>query len=124
MTSHLHFEYSNEPSPPPKTRTQSYPARSWGYTNMSVKAKLLPPCFNETLRLLIKIVERRVTKMKKSESSGRSAEKAGEVAGEAAMAAETKAETLEKRLQERVRADPIKAILIAAGVGLLVGLLL
>jgi hypothetical protein len=27
MTSHLHFEYSNEPSPPPKTRTQSYPAR-------------------------------------------------------------------------------------------------
>ena len=27
MTSHLHFEDSNEPSPPPKTRTQSYPAR-------------------------------------------------------------------------------------------------
>src|ERR1700675_2531004 len=27
MTSHLHFEYFNEPSPPPKTRTQSYPAR-------------------------------------------------------------------------------------------------
>ena len=73
---------------------------------------------------MYKIVERRVTKMKKSESSGRSAEKAGEVAGEAAMAAETKAGTLEKRLQERIRADPIKAILTAAGVGLLVGLLL
>jgi ElaB/YqjD/DUF883 family membrane-anchored ribosome-binding protein len=58
--------------------------------------------------------------MKKSESSGRSAEKAGE----ATMAAETKAETLEKRLQERIRANPIKAILIAAGAGLLVGLLL
>jgi hypothetical protein len=27
MTSHLHFEDSNEPSPPPKTRTQSYAAR-------------------------------------------------------------------------------------------------
>lgn len=27
MTSHLHFEYFNEPSPSPKTRTQSYPAR-------------------------------------------------------------------------------------------------
>ena len=59
--------------------------------------------------------------MKKSESSERSAEK---VVGEAAMGAETKAGTLEKRLQERVRADPIKAILIAAGVGLLIGLLL
>jgi ElaB/YqjD/DUF883 family membrane-anchored ribosome-binding protein len=62
--------------------------------------------------------------MKKSESSGRSAEKAGEVAGEAAMAAETKPGTLGKRLQERIRTDPIKAILMAAGVGLLVGLLL
>jgi len=62
--------------------------------------------------------------MKKSESSGRSAEKAGEVAGEAAMAAETKAGTPGKRLQERIRTDPIKAILMAAGAGLLVGLLL
>jgi ElaB/YqjD/DUF883 family membrane-anchored ribosome-binding protein len=58
--------------------------------------------------------------MKKSESSGRSAEKAAE----ATMAAEAKAETLENRWQERIRANPIKAILIAAGAGLLVGLLL
>ena len=62
--------------------------------------------------------------MKKSASSGHSAENAREVTGEAATAAETKAETLEKRLRERIRADPIKAILVAAGVGLLIGLLL
>jgi ElaB/YqjD/DUF883 family membrane-anchored ribosome-binding protein len=62
--------------------------------------------------------------MKKSEASELSPEKAGEVAGEAAKAAETKAKTAEKQLRERIRADPIKAILIAAGVGLLVGLLL
>ena len=62
--------------------------------------------------------------MKKSQSSGHSAENASEVTGEAAMAAENKAEALEKRLQQRIRTDPIKAILVAAGVGLLMGLLL
>ena len=72
----------------------------------------------------IKIVERRVTKMRKSRSSGHSAENAGEVTGVAATAAETKAETLEKRLQKRIRADPIKSTLVAAGAGLLIGILL
>lgn len=42
-------------------------------------------------------------------------------------AAQTKAETLGKQLEEYVKGDPIKAILIAAGMGLgagfLVGLL-
>lgn len=42
---------------------------------------------------------------------------------EICTAAQTKAETLEKQLEEYIRGDPIKAILIAAGVGLLVGLL-
>jgi len=59
--------------------------------------------------------------MKKSQSS---AENAGEVTGEAATAAKAKAENLKKGLQERIRADPIKATLAAAGVGLLIGLLL
>ena len=64
------------------------------------------------------------------------AEKAGEHAAEGAKdmksavsakaeeirtAAQTKAETLGKQLEEYVRGDPIKAILIAAGVGLGVG---
>ena len=47
-----------------------------------------------------------------------------EVTGVAATAAETKAETLEKRLQKRIRADPIKSTLVAAGAGLLIGILL
>ncbi|MBV8416819.1 MAG: hypothetical protein JO251_16565 [Verrucomicrobia bacterium] len=62
--------------------------------------------------------------MKKSQSSGHSAENLGEVTGEAATAAKAKAASLKKGLQERIRADPIKATLAAAGVGLLIGLLL
>jgi ElaB/YqjD/DUF883 family membrane-anchored ribosome-binding protein len=48
-------------------------------------------------------------------------------AEEICTAAQTKAETLGKQLEEYVKGDPIKAILIAAGMGLgagfLVGLL-
>jgi ElaB/YqjD/DUF883 family membrane-anchored ribosome-binding protein len=48
-------------------------------------------------------------------------------AEEIRIAAQTKAETLGKQLEEYVRGDPIKAILIVAGMGLgagfLVGLL-
>ncbi len=62
--------------------------------------------------------------MDKSESSERSAEKIGEFAAEAAKHAQTKAENLEKQLREHIKADPIKAILTAAGVGLLFALLL
>ena len=80
--------------------------------------------------------------MDEFESSERPAEKAGEHAAEGAKdiksaasakaeeirtAAQTKAETLGKQLEEYVKGDPIKAILIAAGMGLgagfLVGLL-
>jgi ElaB/YqjD/DUF883 family membrane-anchored ribosome-binding protein len=71
-------------------------------------------------------------------SSERPAEKADEHAVEGAKniksavsakaeeirtAAQTNAETLGKQLGEYVRGDPIKAILIAAGVGLGVGFL-
>ena len=42
-------------------------------------------------------------------------------AEEIRTAAQTKAETLGKQLEEYVRGDPIKAILIAAGVGFGVG---
>jgi ElaB/YqjD/DUF883 family membrane-anchored ribosome-binding protein len=74
--------------------------------------------------------------MDEFESSERPAEKAGEHAAEGAKdmksavsakaeeirtAARTKAETLGKQLEEYVRGDPIKAILIAAGVGLRFG---
>ena len=78
--------------------------------------------------------------MDEFESSERPAENAGEHAAEAegakdiksaasakveeiCIAAQTKAETLGKQLEEYVRGDPIKAILIAAGVGLGVGFL-
>jgi ElaB/YqjD/DUF883 family membrane-anchored ribosome-binding protein len=78
--------------------------------------------------------------MDEFESSERPAENAGELAAEAEgakdiksaasakveeirIAAQTKAETLGKQLEEYVRGDPIKAILIAAGVGLGVGFL-
>jgi ElaB/YqjD/DUF883 family membrane-anchored ribosome-binding protein len=44
-------------------------------------------------------------------------------AEEIRTAAQTKAETLGKQLEEYVKGDPIKAILIAAGMGLGVGLL-
>ena len=80
--------------------------------------------------------------MDELESSERPAEKADEHAVEGAKdikaavsakaeeirtAAQTKAETLGKQLEEYVKGDPIKAILIATGMGLgagfLVGLL-
>jgi ElaB/YqjD/DUF883 family membrane-anchored ribosome-binding protein len=74
--------------------------------------------------------------MDEFESSERPAEKAGEHVAEGAKdiksaasakaeeirtAAQAKAETLGKQLEEYVRGDPIKAILIAAGVGFGVG---
>jgi hypothetical protein len=55
MTSHLHFEYSNEPSPPPKTRTQSIPAKrtpKWKpeFLLSASEPKTEPPAFANTTR--------------------------------------------------------------------------
>jgi ElaB/YqjD/DUF883 family membrane-anchored ribosome-binding protein len=62
--------------------------------------------------------------MEKSESSEGLAEKAGKHAAEAAKDVKTTVENLEKQLEGHIRNDPIKSILIAAGVGLLFALLL
>jgi hypothetical protein len=62
--------------------------------------------------------------MDKSESSEGPAEKAGKHAADAARDVKSTVENLEKQLVGHVRNDPIKAILIAAGTGLLVALLL
>ena len=62
--------------------------------------------------------------MDKIESSEGSAEKAGRHATEAAKDVKSAVENLEKQLEGHIRNDPIKSILIAAGVGLLFALLL
>ena len=62
--------------------------------------------------------------MDKFESSEGSAENAGKHAAEAAKEVKSAVENLEKQVEGHIRNDPIKAILIAAGVGLLVALLL
>jgi ElaB/YqjD/DUF883 family membrane-anchored ribosome-binding protein len=62
--------------------------------------------------------------MDKSESSEGAAENAGKHAAEAAKDIKSTVENLERQLEGHVRNDPIKSILIAAGVGLLVALLL
>jgi ElaB/YqjD/DUF883 family membrane-anchored ribosome-binding protein len=62
--------------------------------------------------------------MDKFESSEGPAEKAGKHAAEAAKDVKSAVENLEKQLEGHIRNDPIKSILIAAGVGLVVALLL
>jgi ElaB/YqjD/DUF883 family membrane-anchored ribosome-binding protein len=62
--------------------------------------------------------------MDKVESSEGPVEKAGKHADEAAKDIKSSVENLEKQLEGHVRNDPIKAILIAAGVGLLFALFL
>jgi ElaB/YqjD/DUF883 family membrane-anchored ribosome-binding protein len=62
--------------------------------------------------------------MDKFESSEGLAEKAGKHAAEAAKEVKSAVENLEKQLEGHIKNDPIKSILIAAGVGLLVALLL
>jgi ElaB/YqjD/DUF883 family membrane-anchored ribosome-binding protein len=62
--------------------------------------------------------------MDKIESSEGSAEKAGKHAAEAAKDIKSTVGNLEKQLEGHIRNDPIKAILIAAGTGLLFALLL
>ena len=62
--------------------------------------------------------------MDKFESSEGSAEKAGKRAAEAAKDIKSTVVNLEKQLEGHIRNDPIKAILIAAGTGLLFALLL
>jgi ElaB/YqjD/DUF883 family membrane-anchored ribosome-binding protein len=62
--------------------------------------------------------------MDKFESSEGSAEKAGKQAAEAAKDIKSTVVNLEKQLEGHIRNDPIKAILIAAGTGLLSALLL
>jgi ElaB/YqjD/DUF883 family membrane-anchored ribosome-binding protein len=62
--------------------------------------------------------------MDKIESSEGPAEKAGRHATEAAKDVKSAVENLEKQLEGHIRNDPIKSILIAAGVGLLFALLL
>ena len=62
--------------------------------------------------------------MDKFESSEGSAEKAGKHAAEAVKDVKSAVENLEKQLEGHVRNDPIKSILIAAGVGILFALLL
>jgi ElaB/YqjD/DUF883 family membrane-anchored ribosome-binding protein len=62
--------------------------------------------------------------MDKSESSEGAAEKAGRHAADAAKDIKSTVLNLEKQLEGHIRNDPIKAVLIAAGVGLLFVLLL
>jgi ElaB/YqjD/DUF883 family membrane-anchored ribosome-binding protein len=62
--------------------------------------------------------------MDKSESSEGAAEKAGQHAADAAKDIKSTVQNLEKQLEGHIRNDPIKAVLIAAGVGLLFVLLL
>jgi ElaB/YqjD/DUF883 family membrane-anchored ribosome-binding protein len=62
--------------------------------------------------------------MDKYESSEGAAEKAGKHAAEAANDIKSAVRNLEKQVEGHIRNDPIKSILIAAGVGLLFALLL
>jgi ElaB/YqjD/DUF883 family membrane-anchored ribosome-binding protein len=62
--------------------------------------------------------------MDKVEASEGPAEKVGKHAAEAAKDIKSSVENLEKQLEGHIRNDPIKSILIAAGVGLLFALLL
>jgi len=62
--------------------------------------------------------------MDKFESSEGSAERGGRQAAEAAKDIKSTVEDLGKQLEGHIRNDPIKSILIAAGVGILVVLLL
>jgi ElaB/YqjD/DUF883 family membrane-anchored ribosome-binding protein len=62
--------------------------------------------------------------MDKFASPEGSAEKAGKHPAEAAKDVKSAVENLEKQLEGHIRNDPIKSILIAAGVGLVVALLL